>query len=150
MPEPNAGGARSGTMFMVISALLFAWFGFGGSWVHQYTNTTPPQLLVMVVVLKLTLRGGAIAFGASAVLSMVGSVLGELLYALAGLATAVLFVIVAIWDWTNPQGYYSGVPPVLLVLFAAWNGWGSWMGLRAVLQARPPGDGREQPLGDPG
>ena len=139
MSTEQAGAARTDVFFMVISALLFAWFGFGTGWAHQYTTTQPPQLLVMVVILKWTLRAGAILFGISAILAMMGSLAGEALYSLAGLATAVLFIVVAVWQWTNPQGYYSGVPAFLLVIFAAWNGYGSWLGLRAVLAAARAG-----------
>jgi hypothetical protein len=118
--------------FMIISALLFAWFGFATGWAHQYTNTQPAQLIVMVVVLKWTLRIAAILFGISALLTLIGALAGEVLYSLTGLLTAVLFIVVAIWEWTNPQGYYSGVPAFLLVIFAVWNGYGSLLGLRAI------------------
>lgn len=141
MSNERASAARTDVFFMVISALLFAWFGFGTGWAHQYTTTQPPQLLVMVVILKWTLRGGAILFGISAILTMMGSLAGEVLYSLAGLATAVLFIVVAVWAWTNPQGYYSGVPAFLLVIFAVWNGYGSWLGLQAVRSAARPARG---------
>ena len=132
-------GARSDIFFMLISAGIFAYFGFGGSWTHQNTVATatqPSQFLVMVAVLKWTLRGGAIAFGVAALLSMMGTIAGPLLYAVAGLLTAILFVVVAIWEWTNPQGYYSGVPAILLLIFAAWNGFGSWTSLKEILASR--------------
>jgi hypothetical protein len=149
MNQQQKIGARTDVFFMVISALLFAWFGFGSSWAHQYTTTQPPQLLLMVVVLKWTLRGGAIAFGLSVILALTGSILGELLYAIAGLATAVLFAIVAIWEWTNPQGYYSGVPAFLLIIFAVWNGYGSWISLRAITVMRRSMRRDEETFGPP-
>lgn len=127
---------KSQVFFMLISGGIFAYFGFANSWVHQYTNTTPPVLLPMVVLLKWSLRIGAIAFGVSALISFTGSVFGPLLYAIVGLITAVIFAIVAIWEWTNPNGYYSGVPAILLIIFAAWNGFGSYSGLREILNAR--------------
>lgn len=144
--EERTQAVRSQVAFMLIGAAIFAYFGFATGWAHQRTTTTPPQLLVMVVVLKWTLRGGAIAFGLSALLAMTGAVAGLLLYAVAGLVTSVLFVVVAVWEWTNPQGYFSGVPAILLLIFAAWNGWGSWSGLHAALALRAggpqhPGDG---------
>jgi hypothetical protein len=132
--------SRSEILFMLISAGLFAYFGWGVSWVHKYTTTQPPQLLPMVVLLQWTMRGGAIAFGLAALISMLGSSIGSFVYAGAGLATAVIFLIVAIWEWTNPQGYYSGVPAILLLVFAVWNGYGSWSSLRealASMRSRP-------------
>jgi hypothetical protein len=135
----QAAEARSQVLFMLISAGLFAYFGFAGSWAHQYTapNAPNPNALVpMVAVLKWTLRAGAIAFGFAAILSLSGLAAGSLLYFVTGLITAVLFGIVAIWEWTNPQGYYSGVPAILLIVFAVWNGYGSWMGLKDFMAWR--------------
>ncbi|MHC5023754.1 MAG: hypothetical protein ACYTGG_07570 [Planctomycetota bacterium] len=132
MADNAAADVRSQVFFMLISAGIFAYFGFVTSWAHQYTATTPPVLLPMVVLLKWTLRVGAVAFGVAALLSMTGSIVGPLVYALTGIVTAAAFVVVAVWEWTNPQGYFSGVPAVLLVIFAAWNGYGSWSGLQEI------------------
>jgi hypothetical protein len=121
---------------MLISAAIFAYFGFATGWAHQYTTTTPPVLIPMVVVLKWTLRGGAVAFALSAALTWLGAAAGPALYAAAGLATAVLFLAVAIWEWTNPAGYVSGVPAILLVIFALWNGFASWQSMRDLVESR--------------
>jgi hypothetical protein len=137
--QNTAAEARSQVFFMLISAGLFAYFGFAGSWAHQYTNSSAPNpnaLVPMVAVLKWTLRGGAIAFAIAAIACMLGSILGVLLYSIAGIVTAVLFLIVAIWEMTNPQGYFSGVPAILLIVFAIWNGYGSWSGLREAVAMR--------------
>src|SRR5687768_5772411 len=102
-PSP-VSDPRSQVFFMLISAGLFAYFGFGSSWAHQYTGpdaAQPDVLIPMVVVLKWTLRGGAIAFAAAAVLSMIGLTLGSLLYSVVGLITAALFVVVGIWELSN-------------------------------------------------
>ncbi len=133
MAQPTQIDTKSQVFFMLISGGIFAYFGFANSWVHQYTSTTPPVLLPMVVLLKWSLRVGAISFGVSALISFSGSILGPLLYAIVGLITAVIFAIVAVWEWTNPNGYYSGVPAILLIIFAVWNGFGSYSGLREVL-----------------
>ncbi|MDY7109916.1 MAG: hypothetical protein SYC29_14890 [Planctomycetota bacterium] len=146
MSEQRGGAAGADVFFMIISALLFAWFGFRAGWAHQYTTTQPPQLLVMVVILKWTLRIGAILFGLSALQTIMGLLTGEVLYSLTGLVTAIIFIVVAIWEWTNPQGYYSGVSPFLLVIFAVWNGYGSLLGLRAVrLTGRPAPEHDDRP-----
>lgn len=134
----SASNIKSNIFFMIVSAGLFAYFGFAGSWTHQYTNTNPPELVMMVVVLKWTLRAGSIAFGLAAVLSMIGKTAGPLLYCLAGLITAVIFVVVGIWEMTNPQGYFSGVPAIILFLFAAWNGYSSWTELHEMFAERNP------------
>ena len=135
MGQPAQIDTRSQVFFMLISGGIFAYFGFANSWAHQYTTTTPPVLLPMVVLLEWSLKGGAIAFGVSALISMAGSILGPLLYAVVGLITAIIFAIVAVWEWTNPNGYYSGVPAILLIIFAVWNGFGSYSGLREVIGA---------------
>ncbi len=38
-------------------------------------------------------------------------------------------------DWLDKQ-HAAGIPPFLLVIFAVWNGYGSWTGLRALLARR--------------
>jgi len=136
MNRSENGTNATTIFFMFISAGVFAYFGFAGSWAHQYTTTNPPELLTMVVLLKWTLRAGAIAFGVAAVLSMLRSGAGPLLYCVVGLITAVLFVVVGIWEMTNPQGYFSGIPAILLFLFAAWNGFGSWTELQEMFGGR--------------
>ncbi len=128
--------AKSQVFFMLISGGIYAYFGFGFSWAHQYTTTTPPVLLPMVVLLKWSLRSSAVASGVSALISLTGSMLGPLLYAVVGLITAAIFAVVAVWEWTNPNGYFSGVPAILLIIFAAWNGYGSFSGLRDILATR--------------
>lgn len=136
MSDGTRGNAKGQVFFMLISGGIFAYFGFGSSWAHQYTTTTPPVLLPMVVLLKWSLRSSAIAYGVSALISLTGSMLGPLLYAVVGLITAIVFALVAAWEWTNPNGYYSGVPAILLVIFAAWNGYGSFSGLREIFASR--------------
>lgn len=143
----SANDARSDVFFMLISAAAFGYFGFASSWAHQYTNTNPPVLLPMVVILKWTLRGGAIAFLFAVAVTMAKREVGSLIYSLVGLLTAGSFIIVAIWEWTNSQGYYSGVPPFLLVVFAIWNGYGSWSGIKEMLAAMRRSSDREQVFG---
>jgi hypothetical protein len=146
----NRVGSDRGTQvfFMFLSAGIFAYFGFAGGWAHQYTTTTPPVLLPMVVVLKWTLRAGAIGMGLAAILTMGGSIAGPLLYAIVGLLTALAFVTVGIWEMTNSQGYYSGVPAIILFVFAAWNGFNSWMGLKEALNNRRTIDSRDEMAGN--
>jgi hypothetical protein len=145
-----ASDSRSNIFFMLVSAAVFGYFGFGMSWVHQYTNTTPPVWIPMIAVLMWTLRCGTIAFVASAIISMGKPWIGSLLYAAAGLATAAVFAVVAVWEWTNAQGYFSGVPPFLLILFALWNGYGSWMGIKELMAAKRSSPAHEQPFGAAG
>ena len=124
---------------MLLSAAIFAYFGFVTSWAHQYTSASAPQpnsLLPMVVLLKWTLRGAAIAFGASALVSLISPFAGALVFGVTGVITAISFVLVGIWELSNPNGYYSGMPAILLFIFAAWNGYGSWSSLRELLGAR--------------
>ena len=136
MTQKTQIDTKSQVFFMLISGGIFAYFGFGSSWAHQYTTTTPPVLIPMIVLLEWSLKGGAIAFGISALISFTGSVFGPLLYAIVGLITAVIFAVVAVWEWTNPNGYFSGVPAILLIIFAVWNGFGSYSSLRDILKAR--------------
>lgn len=120
---------QSQAVWMLIAAALFGYFGFYMGWAHRYTTQTPPQLLMMVAALMWSLRIGCIAFAVAGLLALVGAPVALLLYAVAGLGTAIVFVAVAVWDLTTPQ-YYSGVPAFILLIFAAWNGFSSVQGLR--------------------
>ena len=118
---------RSQGPWMFLAAALFGYFGFFVSWSYRTTGS-PPQTLVMVVLLMWSLRGGCIAFAIAGALALAGAPLALLLYSVAGIVTAIAFVAVAIWDVGS--AYFSGVPPLLLFIFAAWNGYSSVQGLR--------------------
>ncbi|MCP3902147.1 MAG: hypothetical protein GY715_00810 [Planctomycetes bacterium] len=142
MSNGQPAEARSHAFWMLISAGLFAYFGFVMGWAHRYTGPQAPQpgqLIPMVAVLMWTIRGSAIGFGASWLISLTGSTLGPLLYAVVGLVGAVIFVVVAVWEWTNPQGYFSGIPAILLLIFAVWNGAAAVGGLRSAFRRVPAG-----------
>ncbi|MHC5005148.1 MAG: hypothetical protein ACYTJ0_18740, partial [Planctomycetota bacterium] len=98
---------------------IFAYFGF------MLLFPADPLAIGLMWALRVT----AVGFLVAALLSMGAPRPGELLYAAIGLASAAAFVIIAVWDLATPR--VSGVAPVLLLIFAAWNGYGSWGGLRA-------------------
>lgn len=136
MKQSNPLRAGQGELFwMFLAAALFGYFGWGMSWAHEWTIDSPPKIVYMVSLLKWTVRIGAVLFGVAAVLTLMGTIFGPLLYGLAGLATSVSFVVVAVWDMMEPD-YFSGAPPFLLLIFAAWNGWMSWLGLREFIEPR--------------
>jgi hypothetical protein len=116
---------------MFLSAAVFGFFGFTFSWNHIGVNN---QFLLFVALLEWTLKGSCLVFALSGALALVKPAAGNLLYAFGGLAGAAMFLVVAVMDWLDSQ--HTALHPVVLLLFAAWNGYGSWTGLRAVL-ARP-------------
>lgn len=124
----------SGPFIMFLSAAIFGYFGFGSTWAHKMTTDDPPELLIMVAVLEWTLKASSILFVLAALITMARAFAGNLLYTIVGLLSSLAFVAVAIWDFSTP--YMSGIPPVLLLIFAAWNGYGSWTGLQAMLTMR--------------
>lgn len=139
MSETPARVTSASVGGMLLSAAIFGYFGFGmtflgfgTTWEHRYTAPPPPaepELLVMVALLMWTLRIAAIAFVLAAIVSSVSSArAGAALYGAVGLLAAFSLLSVAVWDWNSP--YYSGVPPFLLLIFAVWNGFSSWAGLR--------------------
>lgn len=130
-----ATGALAGPFIMLLSAAIFGYFGFGYSWVHKMTLDDPPKLLIMVAVLEWTLKTSAIGFVLAGLLTLKRPVEGNILYSAIGVIGALLFVAVAIWDVTTAQ-YFSGISPFLLLIFAAWNGYGAWTGLQEVLAVR--------------
>lgn len=150
--RPTNSNVQSQAVYMFISALLFGYFGFFGDWSHQMTTATatPPNTLIpMVVLLKWTLRVGASCFLLAGGLAAAGQLFGVTINCLAGLVASMIFVVVAIWEWTNPQGYFSGVPAILLVVFAIWNGYSSWMGLNELRGMSAGRDGSSNAGGNP-
>jgi hypothetical protein len=102
---------------MLFSTILFGYLGYLTDWSHELTNAQPPELLIMVVLLKWTLRCGALALGLTALTALWRPWLAVRLAAWCELAIAASFIAVAVWDWTTPQ-YSSGIDPIVLLLIA--------------------------------
>src|SRR3954465_14218038 len=110
---------------MLLSAAIFAYFGFGTTWLH-YSTVNANQFLFFVALLDYTLKATAIGFGLAAVITMVmNKFVGNTIYAVLGILSALMFVVVAIMDWLDPV--HTAMSPLLLLIFAGWNGYGSWM-----------------------
>ncbi len=131
---PAASAALAGPFIMFLSAAIFGYFGFASSWVHKMTTDDPPQLLIMVAVLEWTLKTSAIGFLIAGLITTQRTVEGNLLYSAIGVVGAALFIAVAIWDFSSV--YFSGIAPILLLIFAAWNGYGAWTGLQGAIASR--------------
>ncbi len=83
-----------------------------------------------------TLKVSAIAYAASAAITMIQPLLGNLLYAIIGLLGALMLLLVAGLDTLDTQHTIMPYGPLILVLFAAWNGYGSWSGIKAVMMLK--------------
>lgn len=116
---------------MVLSALIFGFFGF--FYVNWNTPGVDGNPVLFRVLLGWTLKGAAVLFLASAALTLFKPPAGNLLYAVTGVVSAALFVVVAVMDVADSQHTFMPYGWVVLLLFAAWNGYGSWSALRAVL-----------------
>ncbi len=115
---------------MILSALIFGYFGF-----TLGTTAANGSFILFMSLLTWTLRISCIVFIVSALVTMARPVIGNLLYALAGVVGAGLFIVVAVMDVADPNAA-TAIPPLLLIVFAAWNGYGSWFCLRSVLALR--------------
>lgn len=124
--------------FMLVSAGVFAYFGFGTQWSHQSLLTG--QTLLFVVLLDYTLKSSAVAIGAAVLLTLIHRAAGGLLYGVVGLLGAMMFVVIAILDIRDQQ--HTAIDPILLFIFAAWNGFGSLASLRELLRSRQVTSGR--------
>lgn len=133
MTQRSYSNALAGPGMMFLSAAIFGFFGF--MMAFPEIDSISGNLIPMVVTLKWTLRAAAGAFLLSAVLSMANPRAGDILYAGVSLISAGLFAVVAVWDIMTPK-YVSGVHWFLLLVFAAWNGFGSYSSLREILSAR--------------
>ncbi len=124
----------TGPGIMIISGLIFGFFGF------FYADWNTPGLdgdpLLFRQLLGWTLKIAAIAFLLCAGLTFAQPVAGNLVYAVIGVVSAVMFVVVAILDVADKRHGIMAYGPIVLLLFAAWNGYGSWQGIRMVLAAR--------------
>ncbi len=131
--DPAATPRRGGEdLFgLLLSVLLFGYFGFFTSWAHE--RALDGTLLPMVVLLKWTLRAATIGFALAAVLVLARRRESDLVAGVVGLLSAIAFAIVAVWDFSNPQ-YSAGPPEILLAVFALWNGYVSLISLRGFLR----------------
>jgi hypothetical protein len=119
----------TGPAIMVLSALIFGYFG----WVMK-PIIDDGKIVLFTALLCYTLRISAGLFVLSAVITLALPMLGNLLYALVGVVGAGLFVVVVVMDVADKN--YQTVHPAILLLFAVWNGYGSWLALRAILARR--------------
>jgi hypothetical protein len=143
MPEKT--GQLAGPAIMILSALVFGYFGFFRTW---NTRGAGGEFVLFPALLGWTLKISSILFLVAAGLTIVKLVAGNLIYALTGVAGAGMFVVVAVMDIADQGHTIMPYAPVVLVLFAAWNGYGSWLSLRVVLAGHTPatiGDGRAEP-----
>lgn len=142
MEQQHRGQASAlgGPGAMLLSALIFGYFGYGVTWIHQSPITG--QLLPYVVILEWTLKVSSVAFVVSAILTLVSAPAGNFLYSAVSLAGGALFVLVAVWDFADTQ--HQAASPVLVLFFGLWNGFGAVAGLRQALAALKPRDFREE------
>ena len=126
--------ALAGPGIMFISAALFGYFGFFMGLLH--TNSLN-QFVLFFALLDWTLKGTACGFILGGVLTVVRPVFGNLVYGLTGLLSAIFFILIAVLDIMDKQNA-GAAPPVLLLIFAAWNGYGSWFSIRAVITLLRP------------
>ena len=126
-------GFFAGPMVMLFSAAIFGYFGFSRDWSAPFPDG---QVILFMVLLGWTLKITACVFLLSGILVFFRSIAGNLLYALAGIGAAGLFVVVAVMDLTDTTHMIMPYGEVVLLLFAAWNGFGSWSALRSILGSR--------------
>ncbi len=118
-------------LLILLSAAMFGFFGF---FYQDWDKPFPDgQVVLFMVLLGWTLKISALVFLAAGLLAFVSPVAGNLLYALAGVGSAGLFVVVAVMDLTDATHMIMPYGPAVLVLFAAWNGFGSWSALRSII-----------------
>lgn len=125
--------ALAGPMMMFIFAALFGYFGFYIGFLH--TNNLG-QFVLFYALLDWTLKATAVAFALAGVLTMIQPFLGNLLYAVTGLLNAILFVVIATMDILDKQNPPGAVPIFLLLIFAAFNGYGSVASLTSLWQIK--------------
>jgi len=126
-------GLFAGPVAMLLSAAILGFVGFSRDWSAPFPDG---QVILFMVVLGWTLRITACVFVLSAILAFPKPTAGNLLYSLAGVTSAGLFVVVAVMDVTDTDHMIMPYGVVVLLLFAAWHGFGSWSALRSILGSR--------------
>ncbi len=114
---------------MFMSAAIFGFFGFNTVWIHTGING---EILPFVGILEWSLKGGAIGFALSGVLSLIASRPGEYLYAAIGIISSIGLLTAGILDLRD--GEHTAMSPMLLFIFAAWNGFSSIGAIRRLRQ----------------
>ena len=132
MTQRSHSNALAGPGIMLLSAAIFGYFGFAMTW--SYHSSRTGEFLLFVALLDWTLKCSSIAFLVSALLTFVKPIAGNLIYGLVGFVGAALFLLIAGLDFADKQ--HTAMHPLLLLIFAAWNGYGSFSGLREILNAR--------------
>lgn len=131
--------ALAGPGMMIFSAALFGYFGFFIGLLHTNYQGT---FILYFALLDWTIKGTAVGFGLGGVITLIKPLLGNMVYGLTGLLSALMFVTIAVMDLMDTQNMTISLPflpgPVPLLLFAAWNGYGSWFGIRAILDLLRP------------
>lgn len=115
---------------MFISAALFGYFGFAMGLTYY---TASGQFVFLFAMLVWTMKISAVAYALGGFLTIIRPFPGNLLYSAAGLLSALAFVVIAIMDFLDKQ-HASAAPIFLLLIFAAWNGYGSITSLVSLRQ----------------
>lgn len=121
-----------GSWIMLLSAAIFGYFGFFNATFN--TTGVNGQYLAYVAILEWTLKISAVGFAIAGVLAFFAPMPANLLYSVISLLSAVAFIVVAVMDLMDPN--HTVMNPVILLLFAAWNGYGAISGLRDLLAMR--------------
>lgn len=136
--SPPESGRRfeggEGSFGLIVSVLLFGYFGF---FAGLGVSTTPggptvPMFAFFLWTLRVSAIGFAIALALHALHRRWES---TLLAGVVGVLSAVAFAAAAAWDMVD-QTHALAISPILLVLFALWNGYVSWGSLRWALGVR--------------
>jgi len=130
MPDSRNTIALAGPGSMILSAIIFGFFGFFYIQWNPYSAINPGQYLWFVALCKWTLQIGAVVFAVAAGVTMVNRVAGNVIYAGAGLLSAIMFVVIALLDFADTQHTIAPYAALVLLLFAAWNGFASFTTLR--------------------
>ena len=127
----------AGPGMMFLSAAIFGYFGFSITWIYQGNNG---QFLLFVALLDWTLKGSAMAYLVSGLITLANARAGNLLYGIVGLLGAILFLVIAAMDYADKQ--HMAMNPILLLIFAGWNGYASFTGLKELFRTRMKNDAR--------
>ncbi len=82
---------------MLISAMIFGYFGFATDWVHRFTTDEPPKLIIPIALLMWTMRISAVSFLLCAMASAPLPRTATIVFSIVGILGSLIFLGIGLW-----------------------------------------------------
>lgn len=132
-PIPDAAAGRGADVLgPLLATVVFGFYGFLSTLTSVTTDADGNTVALWVGSLWI-LRGSTILFLVATVLAIMRTRHATLASGIAGMLATVGLAAILIWDQLDTV-YYFACPPLILLVFIAWNGFTSFLTLRDALR----------------